>query len=65
MRHCYRQDVEGGHPRHRYGGPGRHGRHGYGYLPAVVLPALRAAGVGEDALRQVLVDNPARILTVP
>jgi len=42
-----------------------HGRHGYGYLPAVVLPALRAAGVGEDALRQVLVDNPARILTVP
>lgn len=30
MRHCYRQDVQGGHPRHRYGGPGRHGRHGYG-----------------------------------
>ena len=30
MRHCYRQEVQGGHPRHRYGGPGRHGRHGYG-----------------------------------
>jgi len=30
MRHCYRQEGQGGHPRHRYGGPGRQGRYGYG-----------------------------------
>lgn len=30
MRHCYRQEVQGGHPRHRHGGPGRHGRYGFG-----------------------------------
>ena len=32
MRHCHRQDFEGGPPRHRHGGgpPWRHGRFGWG-----------------------------------
>lgn len=55
-------DISG---REAYMNTDTHGQHGYGYLHAIVLPALRAAGVDEDALRRVLVDNPARILTVP
>lgn len=45
--------------------PTTHGRHGYSYLPAVVSPRLRAAGVSEASLHRMLIDNPARILVVP
>lgn len=48
-----------------YLNPSTHGRYGYAYLHAVVLSRLRDAGVGEDALRRMLLDNPARILAVP
>lgn len=45
--------------------PGTHGRHGFSYLPAVVLPRLREAGVSETSLHRMLVENPARILAIP
>lgn len=45
--------------------PATHGRHGYSYLPRVVLPRLREAGVSEESLQEMLVANPARILAVP
>lgn len=45
--------------------PETHGRHGYSYLPAVVVPRLREAGVTESAIRSMLVENPARILAAP
>ncbi|MBA9004648.1 MULTISPECIES: phosphotriesterase family protein [Thermomonospora] len=41
----------------------RYGGAGYGYLFEVFLPALRAAGVDEAALRTILHDNPLRWLT--
>lgn len=41
---------------HRYGG------RGFDYLFAHVLPGLRRAGVSEEAVRQMTVVNPARIL---
>jgi phosphotriesterase-related protein len=41
-----------------------HGRYGYTFLHARVLPALRETGVGEQAIRSMVVDNPARILSV-
>ena len=40
------------------GGPG------FGYLAERYLPGLRAAGLGEAALRTLSVDNPARWLTI-
>lgn len=45
--------------------PATHGRHGFSYLPTVVLPRLRQAGVSERSLHRILVENPARILAVP
>ena len=54
-------DISG---REAYLNPGTHGQHGYNFIHAVVLPALRTAGVGEDAIHQMIVSNPARILTV-
>jgi predicted metal-dependent phosphotriesterase family hydrolase len=39
------------------------GELGYSYLLENFVPHLRAAGVGEDALQQILVDNPRRLLT--
>lgn len=45
--------------------PDTHGRWGYSYLPDVVLPRLREAGVREESLRRMLVENPARILAIP
>lgn len=45
--------------------PTTHGRHGYGFLPAVILPRLRKAGIDETALTQMMVTNPLRILTTP
>ena len=35
---------------------------GYGQVPEVIVPKLRAGGVGEDAITQMLVRNPARLL---
>lgn len=48
-----------------YLNPSTHGRYGYAYLHQVILPRLREAGVGEDSIRRMLLDNPARILAVP
>lgn len=45
--------------------PATHGRHGYSYLHRVVLHRLSEAGVTDDSLRRMLVDNPARILATP
>ena len=45
--------------------PTTHGRHGYSYLPTVVLPRLRSEGVADSSLQRMLVDNPARILAIP
>ncbi len=54
-------DISG---REAYLNPDTHGRHGYGFLPAVVLPALRAAGITPATIEQLLVGNPARVLAV-
>ncbi|QDZ14164.1 phosphotriesterase family protein [Humibacter ginsenosidimutans] len=40
----------------------RYGGHGYDYITRHFLPALSDAGVPDDALRQIMVDNPARAL---
>ena len=48
-----------------YMNPSTHGRHGYAYLPGVVLPKLTEAGISEESLHRMLVENPARILAVP
>lgn len=45
--------------------PTTHGRHGYSYLPDVVLPRLRQLGVTDTSLRRMTIENPARVLTVP
>ncbi|MGI8692994.1 MAG: phosphotriesterase family protein [Geodermatophilaceae bacterium] len=55
-------DISG---REAYLNPDTHGRHGYSFVHAVVLPALRSAGVGAHSIQQMLVHNPARILTIP
>lgn len=44
--------------------PSTHGQHGYTYLPNVVVERLRRAGVSDDSLHRMLVENPARILAV-
>lgn len=41
-----------------------HGRHGYGYLPERVLPRLLERGVSESEIHTMLVENPARMLTI-
>ena len=41
------------------------GGFGYVYLHQHFLPTLRTAAVGEGEIRQMTVDNPARILTIP
>lgn len=41
----------------------RHGGHGFDYLFTTVLPGLRSADVSEDAIQQMTVTNPARMLT--
>jgi predicted metal-dependent phosphotriesterase family hydrolase len=40
------------------------GGNGYVYLQEVFLPRLRERGVGEDAIRQMTVENPLRILSL-
>jgi predicted metal-dependent phosphotriesterase family hydrolase len=42
----------------------RYGGNGYVYLAETFLPRLRAAGVGEDEIRTMTVDNPRRLLTI-
>jgi len=44
--------------------PATHGRYGYAYLPNVVVGRLRHAGVSDDSLHRMLVENPARILAI-
>ena len=41
-----------------------YGGNGYVYLIERFLPRLREAGIAEAAIRQMTVDNPARILTL-
>ena len=48
-----------------YLNPSTHGRYGYAYLPEVIFPRLRDAGVNDASLHRMMVDNPARILAVP
>lgn len=43
---------------------GTHGTHGYAYLGRVVVPRLIELGVTDAAIHQMLVHNPARLLTV-
>lgn len=40
----------------------RYGGQGYDYIPRHFLPALRRLGVSEEAIRTIMVDNPARAL---
>ena len=42
----------------------RYGGNGYTYLAETFLPRLRAAGVSEDEIRAMTVDNPRRLLTI-
>jgi len=42
----------------------RYGGNGYTYLAEVFLARLRAAGVSEDEIRAITVDNPRRLLTI-
>jgi phosphotriesterase-related protein len=42
----------------------RYGGNGYTYLADTFLPRLRAAGVSDDEIRTITVDNPARLLTI-
>ena len=42
----------------------RYGGNGYTYLAEAFLPRLRAAGVSEEEIRTMTVDNPRRLLTI-
>ena len=44
---------------HRYGGPG------FAHVPATIVDRLRAAGVSQAELDEMLVANPRRLLTFP
>ena len=41
------------------------GGHGYTYLQETYLPRLRAAGVSDEAIQRMTVENPRRILSLP
>lgn len=41
-----------------------YGGHGYNHILASALPMFRRAGVGEDVIRTIMVDNPQRALTI-
>ena len=43
---------------------GTHGKHGYSYLPSVVVPRLEEAGVPRTSVNRMLVENPRRILAI-
>ncbi|HPW17453.1 MAG TPA: TatD family hydrolase [Candidatus Aminicenantes bacterium] len=36
---------------------------GFGYISNLVVPALKAKGVGDETIRRIMVDNPARAMT--
>jgi len=36
---------------------------GYTYIVMMIVPALRAKGISDDTIRQILIDNPRRALT--
>ena len=42
----------------------RYGGNGYTYLADMFLPRLRAAGVSDDEIRTITIDNPRRLLTI-
>ena len=42
----------------------RYGGNGYTYLADVFLPRLRTAGVSDDEIRTITIDNPRRLLTI-
>ena len=42
----------------------RYGGNGYTYLADTFLPRLRLAGVSEEEIRTITVDNPRRLLTI-
>jgi phosphotriesterase-related protein len=42
----------------------RYGGNGYTYLAETFLPRLREAGVSDDEVRTITVDNPRRLLTI-
>ena len=42
----------------------RYGGNGYTYLADTFLPRLRSAGVSDDEIRTITVDNPRRLLTI-
>jgi predicted metal-dependent phosphotriesterase family hydrolase len=42
----------------------RYGGNGYTYVAETFLPRLREAGVSEDEIRMLTVDNPRRLLTI-
>jgi phosphotriesterase-related protein len=42
----------------------RYGGNGYAYLAGSFLPRLREAGVSDDEIRTITVDNPRRLLTI-
>jgi phosphotriesterase-related protein len=43
----------------------RYGGNGYTHLADTFLPRLRGAGVSDDEIRTITIDNPRRLLTVP
>jgi phosphotriesterase-related protein len=49
---CYKTDLT------RWGGDG------YGHVPRNIVPRLRDAGVSDEAIDQMLVENPRRLLTL-
>ncbi|GII25625.1 phosphotriesterase family protein [Planosporangium mesophilum] len=55
------QDMTGAEA---YLNPRTHGRLGYSYLGQEIVPALGRLGVSDDDLEQMLVRNPARLLTI-
>jgi phosphotriesterase-related protein len=42
----------------------RYGGNGYAYLAGTFLPRLRVAGVSDDEIRTMTIDNPRRLLTL-
>jgi phosphotriesterase-related protein len=42
----------------KFGGPG------YGHIPRIVVPSMRRLGVSQSAIDTILIDNPARLLTI-
>jgi phosphotriesterase-related protein len=41
----------------------RNGGGGYTYIATMIVPALKAKGIGDETIRKILIDNPRRVLT--